>query len=1281
MKKRKIGFIACSFLALVLIACGAPETSATEAESPAVTEALQQTEQNEQSQPAKAPVGDITYTFKDLEWVASYGVEYSVKEDGSIDLQFEDQWQEIKLKFPKEIDMMYCTSVTVNAKSEYGYIAFKLFGEEFLEDPFKPEKYIYTECKGAGSKEYNMVPETVDTLYGLGIMALEIPENAADYTATVYSITFHMKDSVADQALAPTENGDVIYALSTAKVLSTKNASCREAEEGGLNLQFDGQWEMVRLQLPKGVDLSKCMYISVRMNTYGNDIYFDFFDEKILKNKYADGVDVQYSCYQDGIKEYIHVPTSGKIVYAIGFGAGGEVRDPESYVATVYSVTFHMLSGNKVEVPFDVAPNVTKNLNLLNTYGELFGKVGTSVSLSELESPAYLEAIKSQFNSVTSGWEAKMDHVIERNPNLISVAEAKRLGYSIPDNYKEAVVPKFNFDVLDRTLKACADNGLFYRVHALIWHQQALDWFFRTDYAYGADFVSPEMMDARMEMYIRTVMEHVCAGPYADVVYAWDVVNEYLHFGDAGVENYTAVYGPVNLKPEFVKLAFTVADDVLKKYGLEDQISLFYNDYNTYGYEAGGREISEEILSLMEFVNSDGKVCDGVGMQTHLMLEHYPDWRERFSKALQAFLDAGLEVQLTEIGVSENAMEITQEQRTEAYLQLMRDVLEIKKAGGNISSITFWEMADIDVPAKPYLFDKPGRPKEVYYRVLQTYREVMLGLPPVVVSRPDPGSVVISDWKLAQSFTAEELKQYAGKDVTLSIDYNTKVTSTGISVIQLLDLSDLTPLQAEDIVIGIEPDAESGNIPAEGGKTKMSLTIAKETVERLIANGGDENGAVLGINVSGVIMKEASLSVIKQDRIIMDASYPEANEYGAVLSTIIPAEKLKKYNGAVAITLSYVRTESPNWPWYVTNTINWTELLPKGNTSIQVDKGTMTMVLEKEDVDRAVKDGGIFFLLSEVYFTQAIIRDAVPEDSYVGDYNVAHTFESDEIKYSKGDVTFTMEYEVLPGYKWPTFQLTEITDTRWLDLDRYDYVDGSNVDDYECIYADPNESRITMEIKENVMQDIVSAGNDLAVRVVGIIPTEVSLTVGGKTIMVPRPTEAPEPTDEPAEDMPWVPEPAPKPTAAPTPMPTIAPNENKELVFDFNDVRPIFENNVSYDISDDGVLKVQFTAQYGGVKFVLPQGVDLADCESVTVKMKCEYNYVAPQLCEADVLEDPWLPEKYITFGCLDSGVKEYELYQEGDGVIWAIGFMGTEEAEDFSKYVIEAYNFTFRLK
>ena len=72
------------------------------------------------------------------------------------------------------------------------------------------------------------------------------------------------EQTTAKLAVAPSNKGDITYTLKNATVISTKNTSCTEAEDGGLKLQFDGQWEMVRLMLPRGVDLSQCMYISVQ---------------------------------------------------------------------------------------------------------------------------------------------------------------------------------------------------------------------------------------------------------------------------------------------------------------------------------------------------------------------------------------------------------------------------------------------------------------------------------------------------------------------------------------------------------------------------------------------------------------------------------------------------------------------------------------------------------------------------------------------------------------------------------------------------------------------------------------------------------------------------------------------------------------------------------------------------------------------------------------------------------------------------------------------------------
>jgi len=654
--------------------------------------------------------------------VASYGVKHTINKDGSMDLQYEGQWQEIKFRYPEEIDMKKCTGVTVNAKSEYGTIAFKLFGKAFLNDPFTAEEFIFAECKGTGKKDYKMQPVLDGNLYGLGIMAMDAPTDASSYKATIYSITFHMDSKNAGPVVADSSKGDITYDIAEMTCLNAYNASYAADGKGGLKLQFHEQWGEVKFFLPEGIDLSQCVNITVKMNTYGNNVMFQFFDKRAFNDKYSESVEAKYTCIENGTAEYLYVPTSGKEVFAISFSAMEPVTNPKDYVATVYSVTFRMASGAAVEIPVDMAPDVTEDMTLLNTYGTVFGKIGTAVSLDELKNPANLAQIKKQYNSITSGWQAKMDQVIVSTPTLISVEKAKKVGYVIPDNYKESVVPKFDFTVLDETLKICSENDLYYRVHTLIWHQQALDWFFRDGYKEGASFVTPEVMDARMEMYIRTVMEHVLDGPYADIVYAWDVVNEYLHFDNVEYENYTAVYGPVNERPEFVRLAFEIADDVLKKNGRREQISLLYNDYNTYTYDwEDPVSNKDQIISLINFINSDGKVCDGVGMQAHFMPGDVTDWKN-FKNTAKAFLDAGFEVQLTELDV--NMIGITEEEQAEIYVTIWKDMLELKKAGGNISAIVCWGVADNVAgvqEATPLMFYYPDRPKNVYYKVLQAY--------------------------------------------------------------------------------------------------------------------------------------------------------------------------------------------------------------------------------------------------------------------------------------------------------------------------------------------------------------------------------------------------------------------------------------------------------------------------------------------------------------------------------------------------------------------------------
>ena len=129
-------------------------------------------------------------------------------------------------------------------------------------------------------------------------------------------------------------------------------------------------------------------------------------------------------------------------------------------------------------------------------------------------------------------------------------------------------------------------------------------------------------MDTRLEFYVKTVMNHVLSSEYADCLYSYDVVNEYLHSVNAekdskNITYWGLIYGTydksvkdhgVTLRPSYVKDAFKYAHEMLVKYDRTD-VKLIYNDYNCY-------QNPENIIHLVDYINSDGKVCDGIGMQS-----------------------------------------------------------------------------------------------------------------------------------------------------------------------------------------------------------------------------------------------------------------------------------------------------------------------------------------------------------------------------------------------------------------------------------------------------------------------------------------------------------------------------------------------------------------------------------------------------------------------------------------------------------------------------------------
>ncbi len=141
--------------------------------------------------PTKAPVAsgpvDLTYDFNDLTYNMSYGTKYAVEKDGSISLQFEKLYQEIKLNLPEELDMNYCTGVTVKMKSEAGNLAVKLYDKDFKE------VFVRYDGMTSGIADHKLAPVISDKVAGIGLMACSEMDDYSKFVANVYSVTFHMK--------------------------------------------------------------------------------------------------------------------------------------------------------------------------------------------------------------------------------------------------------------------------------------------------------------------------------------------------------------------------------------------------------------------------------------------------------------------------------------------------------------------------------------------------------------------------------------------------------------------------------------------------------------------------------------------------------------------------------------------------------------------------------------------------------------------------------------------------------------------------------------------------------------------------------------------------------------------------------------------------------------------------------------------------------------------------------------------------------------------------------
>ena len=347
------------------------------------------------------------------------------------------------------------------------------------------------------------------------------------------------------------------------------------------------------------------------------------------------------------------------------------------------------------------------------TYNGIFERMGNVLSYNtswndgyQMQSDETMKFVKHHYNSYTLENELKPAQILSDWSGTISVSEAKKLGYVIPDGYTESTVGKLNFDSVDKILEIANQYGLQMRGHVMQWHQQTSTRFFKEGYSSNGANVSKEVMDKRLEFYIRSVMKHVMdkekslTGKAGSLVYCWDITNEYTHrTNDPAATSWMDVYGNMGLKPTYVKKAYEIAYDELKQYGLKEDVTLFYNDYNEY-------DVADEIVELINYINEgeEAKICGGIGMQSHITV-NYPSL-EKYGTAVDKFLATGLQVQVTEldIGIEDGQ---TEEDLANHYSDIMKLLISKQENrdksvnARGITGVTVWGLYDTISWRKP----------------------------------------------------------------------------------------------------------------------------------------------------------------------------------------------------------------------------------------------------------------------------------------------------------------------------------------------------------------------------------------------------------------------------------------------------------------------------------------------------------------------------------------------------------------------------------------------------
>ncbi|MCQ2600442.1 MAG: endo-1,4-beta-xylanase [Treponema sp.] len=340
------------------------------------------------------------------------------------------------------------------------------------------------------------------------------------------------------------------------------------------------------------------------------------------------------------------------------------------------------------------------------------------------------QGVSKHANTITLGNELKPQFLLQwwdgdgssQSKTTFTASNGKTI--EVPD--------KLNGEALIyATLNAAKKAGVKMRGHVLTWHSQTPEGFFTENYKPVYDehtkaitnFVSKEVMTARHEWYIKTVLDCVAQWEKANgfagketgnhLIWAWDVVNEAMA-DDAGTTytgtNQNWLRGSTSQTKDKSPTDYPQGSRWYQIYGNEEfiinafrfanayapaDVKLCYNDYNEYvdfvdGYKTSAIEHIAKLIKEGTPQTIAGKSVsprlDVIAMQSHVGTS-WPSISE-YESALKKFLA------IADVHVSELDFNATSQNDAEKvygeYLKMLKKYGKTYSGSHKIECVTIW---------------------------------------------------------------------------------------------------------------------------------------------------------------------------------------------------------------------------------------------------------------------------------------------------------------------------------------------------------------------------------------------------------------------------------------------------------------------------------------------------------------------------------------------------------------------------------------------------------------